>query len=328
MHIFREIAKYKVATVILTIVMGVVGYLFYELISPTKLIVKAVGSITAVLQDPATLATEAASLQDYINDMFNRVSMAILACIELVFLAIGVTALFLSHLSRQILDHDLKISHFEKQLEAYEKRGSAIIPYEDNPKRSFFHAKILDFYSPDKYDNGTQHDESIDFLNQAEYQNLILSPTYLEYLFRRRKQADNSIKVVVVSIVDEGLSAYLALCILAGYEVYIIDNLIFNTCIDKLQEYCGKEIVTIMNGNPFFSKNGEVISGKYEASELGEIKERDINGNNAKQIWNYLVKIIRTNANRLSETQETRKGILLNIIDSQKKRLVALGPST
>jgi hypothetical protein len=238
----------------------------------------------------------------------------------------GLSVLFLSHLSKQIIKHDEKIKEFDEKLNLYERRGSAIIPYNENPKRSFFHAKIKQFYTRDVYENDNINEETIDMLNDVVYQDLILSPSYLEYFFRRTKKSKKSIKVVIVSYIDEGLCAYLTLCIMAGYEVFIIDQSIYSLYMKKMSKKVNGDfdLFEIMYGSPYFvqckieQKFGFI--GKCEALRDGCLKDVEISQQHIEKLWPLIKDMLSKYADQIFSSMEISPNRIEGILSGQKKR--------
>lgn len=126
-----------------------------------------------------------------------------------------------------------------------------------------------------------ENSESIDLVRMLSYQNLILTPKYLDYFFYRKDSVKKATRIVVLDKdqlngkICQATLTYLFLSARYGYETYIIPELRFKAF---LQQYCkidGKskaerdkqeETLRMIKGNPFILKlyNGTVeYAGEY-----------------------------------------------------------------
>lgn len=123
--------------------------------------------------------------------------------------------------------------------------------------------------------------ESIDLVRMLSYQNLILTPKYLDYFFYRKDSVKKASRIVVLDKdqlngkICQATLTYLFLSARYGYETYIIPELRFKAFLNIHCKIDGKsavernkqeETLKMIKGNPFILKtnNGAIqYSGEY-----------------------------------------------------------------
>lgn len=318
MFIFHEISRHKVTSLIFTILLIFIGFVLKQF-SPYDLLVEIVTAILNVLQHPSQLAAEASEIHKSLEGIVNSVTISTIIAVEIFIVVCGIIGLFLSSLSHQISDHDKKFSVFQNKLDDFEKKGSAIIPYSENPKRAFFHANIFDFYDRETYSATLQYDKTVDILNHISYQNLLLSPSYLRYLFDRKNFSNNAHKIVVISIIDEGLCAYISICKLIGYQVHIIQKQLFDEVLLEFEKLKSIKIRNMIEGHPYFTQDSRGYTGKYEGLENGRTKDINIDGDTIEKIWPFLDKVIGKFSDKIEDIETISKRSIEKILKSQER---------
>lgn len=191
---------------------------------------------------------------------------------------------------------------------------NAIIPNRNN--KVSITAKILDKFADEsdykdiKFEKNTT--ESVDLIRLFAYQNLILTPKYLEYFFYRRESVNKASRIIVVSKdqIDEGICqatlTFIFMSYRIGYETYIISD-------DKYRQIVNGEIYSddlkkAIKGNPSMlkiKKNETEFEHKGDFSDFKENieigKTTDIEG---IRYWDTLNLFIRNSAkiNPISST--------------------------
>lgn len=151
-----------------------------------------------------------------------------------------------------------------------------------------------------------ENSESIDLVRMLSYQNLILTPKYLEYFFYRKDSVRKARRIIVLDkdqlngSICQATLTYLFLSARYGYETYIIPELRFKDFIKMHCKLDGKtkpekdsqlERICMIKGNPFIlktSNGGDVFNGEYtdfQANYENYGHKKNIKG---KEYWDLL----------------------------------------
>ncbi|GHT03029.1 hypothetical protein FACS189440_04180 [Bacteroidia bacterium] len=126
-------------------------------------------------------------------------------------------------------------------------------------------AKIFKFHDKGDYDN--EDFESIDLVRSFTYQDLILSPKYLNYFFNKIKKHNTNnkpIRIIVIKSACQASLTYVVLSYLAGYETRIIGDKYFRDFLESHSPSKNKkEMCNIFKGNPYIEKNGTTYTVNY-----------------------------------------------------------------
>jgi len=132
-------------------------------------------------------------------------------------------------------------------------------------------AQIMKFHDEKDYENSIDSKnpisiESIDFVRSFTYQDLILSPKYLNYFFNRIKKQNNGNnihRIIVIKNACQTSLTYVVLSYLAGYKTYIIGDKYFRDFRESHIPNRNKMMCDIFKGNPYIEKNETTCEGKY-----------------------------------------------------------------
>jgi hypothetical protein len=137
---------------------------------------------------------------------------------------------------------------------------NAIIP--DRSRKVSITARVLDdFHDRDEYHDATivkENTESIDLVRVLSYQNLLLTPKYLEYFYYRRDAVQRATRIIVLdkeqvnTHVCQATLTYLFMSARYGYETYILPEKRFRL-LTQPRSFT-KENLKIIKGNPFMLK--------------------------------------------------------------------------
>jgi hypothetical protein len=152
-------------------------------------------------------------------------------------------------------------------------RANAVIP-ERNYKVAITARILDDFHNKDVYKLDGSHKkttESIDFVRELSYQNLLLTPKYLEYFFYRKDHVRKATRIIVLDRehvkeqICQAALTYIFISARYGYETYILPDEHFRKII-RANSY-SEENLKMIKGNPFMLKitkdSGVEYSGEY-----------------------------------------------------------------
>ncbi len=150
---------------------------------------------------------------------------------------------------------------------------NAVIPDRDH-KLSITARVLEDFHDKEEYEDATiikRNTESIDLVRVLSYQNLLLTPKYLEYFYYRKDSVKKATRIIVLdreqinTNICQATLTYLFISARYGYDTYILPEKRFRQLIQE--ESFLEENLKIIKGNPFMLKisddNGETYKGYY-----------------------------------------------------------------
>jgi hypothetical protein len=150
---------------------------------------------------------------------------------------------------------------------------NAVIPDRDH-KVSITARVLEDFHDKQEYEDKSfkkQNTESIDLVRVLSYQNLLLTPKYLEYFYYRKDSVKKATRIIVLdreqinTTICQATLTYVFMSAKSGYYTYILTEKRFRLLTQ--QPWFTEENRKIIKGNPFMLKisdgNGETYRGYY-----------------------------------------------------------------
>lgn len=150
---------------------------------------------------------------------------------------------------------------------------NAIIPDRDN-KVSITARVLEDFHDRQEYEDASiikENTESIDLVRVLSYQNLLLTPKYLEYFYYRKDSVNKATRIIVLdreqtnTKICQATLTYIFMSAKYGYETYILPEKRFRVLTQ--QGSLSEENRKIIKGNPFVLRvsdgRGETYEGYY-----------------------------------------------------------------
>jgi len=233
------------------------------------------------------------------------------------------------------LRRDNEKSNLQLENKIYRKLVStnAIISNKDH-KLSITARLLNDFPDEEVYKDPSINkftSESIDVVRILSYQNLLLTPQYLEYFFYRKDSVSNAVRIVVIDRdhlngrVCQATLTYLFLSARYGYETYVISEIKFKRFIrSKCKDL---DDIKMMKGNPFMLKT-DVRSDVpiYDGEYIDYQQDIENNGKNVdfKGIdkWN-LMSNLKDNSYRITaKTNGFQQYIKSTIVVENNRDLV------
>jgi hypothetical protein len=168
--------------------------------------------------------------------------------------------------------------------------------------------------------------ESIDLVRMLSYQNLLLTPKYLEYFFYRKDSVKKARRVIVLDKdqlngkICQATLTYIFLSARYGYETYIIPELRFKEFVKKYCKIDGKnkeekekqiEKLCMIKGNPFILKSTDKVesyNGEYTDFQINYESYGQKKNFSGIEYWILLENLIRNsiliepNSNGFSDT--------------------------
>lgn len=189
---------------------------------------------------------------------------------------------------------------------------NAIIP--DRTQKVSITARVLeDFHDKDDYEDDSivkENTESIDLIRVLAYQNLLLTPKYLEYFYYRQQSVSKATRIIVLdrdpinNAICQATLTYLFISARNGYETYILPERRFKQLTQESS--FSKTNLKIIKGNPFMLKiaNGDSVTYKGHYTDYRENIEyngtkKPIGGNAP---WELLERFKRNSASIRAET--------------------------
>jgi len=175
---------------------------------------------------------------------------------------------------------------------------NAIISNRDN--KLAITARVLDdfpdesIYKTNGFDKTKS--ESIDLVRFLSYQNLLLTPKYLEYFFYRKDSVRKATRIVVLDKdqldgkVCQATLIYLFLSARYGYETFIIPEHRYKSFI-RTKCNNDEEKIKLIKGNPFMLKifNGSIVyKGEYTDYQDNIANNGTVRSFEGEANWNFL----------------------------------------
>ncbi|GHT03031.1 hypothetical protein FACS189440_04190 [Bacteroidia bacterium] len=125
-------------------------------------------------------------------------------------------------------------------------------------------AQVISFYDDTNYSISSSVKESFDLIRHYTYQDLILSPKYLSYFFKRAKQQGKHYRIIVVKNACQASLTYIVLSHLAKYKTYVISD-------EHFESFCSRPCISdkglseiFKKGNPYIEKSSDdECKGQY-----------------------------------------------------------------
>jgi len=154
----------------------------------------------------------------------------------------------------------------EKISQDLEATHGTITPYDS---KLAITAQVMSFYDDANYSISSSVIESFDLIRYYTYQDLILSPKYLSYFFKRAKQEGTHNRIIVVKSACQASLTYIVLSHLAGYKTYIISDEHFESFCNHHRVNSNKRLNKIFkSGNPYIEKTSETeYTGQYSNTD-------------------------------------------------------------
>ena len=186
-----------------------------------------------------------------------------------------------------------------------------VTPYE---RKLAITAQVMPFHDATDYNTHINaNTESIDLVRSFTYQDLILSPKYLNYFFnriRRQSNGSNISRIIVIKKACQASLTYVVLSYLAGYKTYVIGDKYFRDFREK--HNISKTQREILKGNPYIEKNETNYIGKYSIYQSHDDAPtvKPIDGTDKDNIYallsclknNYCTEINTTSFEQLTST--------------------------
>ncbi|MEA4936092.1 MAG: hypothetical protein VB102_05540 [Paludibacter sp.] len=183
--------------------------------------------------------------------------------------------------------------------------------------------------------------ESIDLVRMLSYQNLILTPKYLDYFFYRKTSVKKAQRIVVLDKdqlngkICQATLTYLYLSVRYGYVTYIISELRYKQFLDKYCNINGKsktekdkqvETLKMIKGNPFIFKlpdHLENFSGEYTNFRAGNDSYGEkIAFKNKNDYWILLENLIKNSIEINSKSTGFEEDIRVKIVNLDKTAII------
>lgn len=178
----------------------------------------------------------------------------------------------------------------------------------DHDKKLSITARVMDdFHDKSAYENPSiikDNTESIDLIRMLSYQNLLLTPKYLEYFYYRKDSVKKATRIVVLDReqmsgkICQATLTYLFISARYGYETYILPEVRFKKIIKE--KSLSEQIQKIIKGNPFMLKIEKDSGLEYEG-EYTDYRENIENNGMKESIsgvteWDLLENIKKNSA--------------------------------
>ena len=182
--------------------------------------------------------------------------------------------------------------------------------------------------------------ESIDLVRMLSYQNLILTPKYLDYFFYRKDSVKDATRIVVLDKdqlngkICQATLTYLFLSVRYGYRTFIIPELRFKLFLNNYCKIDGKskaerekqeEVIRMIKGNPFILKLNNGIndfSGEYTDFQTGiDTYGEKVAFSNKKEYWDLLNKLIENSVEIHANSTGFEDDIRTKIINISNSKL-------